>query len=318
MSRWRNLVFKGGGIKGLAYIGALKVLEARGALALIRRVAGTSSGAMCATFLALGASPWDMARIVLRTRFDRFMDASVWPGGNIRRLLTDYGWFKGDVLHRWVRMTVASLTGDGDLTFAGLAQLRSGQPDRFRDLSIVAADFSAQAPVVFNARRSPGMPVSLALRTAMGIPLFYGVQRGPGGELLGDGGLLWNYPLSMYDAPEESDQDDGLASAGPHARRYNPETLGLMVETRRSARSAQVAPGTQIEHFSEYLRSILGLMTDLSQSAYLSPEDWKRTVFIEALGVRATDFRISVAGMERLMESGEQAVDAFFDCGKAD
>ena len=51
---YRNLVMEGGGIRGIAYGGALAELEQRGVLAGIRRVGGTSAGAIQAALLAVG------------------------------------------------------------------------------------------------------------------------------------------------------------------------------------------------------------------------------------------------------------------------
>ena len=39
-----NLVFKGGGVLGIAYAGAIESLEEKGLLKNIKRVAGTSAG----------------------------------------------------------------------------------------------------------------------------------------------------------------------------------------------------------------------------------------------------------------------------------
>ena len=39
---FRNLVFEGGGVKGIAYVGAMTVLEKEGILKNIVRVGGTS------------------------------------------------------------------------------------------------------------------------------------------------------------------------------------------------------------------------------------------------------------------------------------
>ena len=51
---FRNLVFEGGGVKGIAYVGAMKVLKEEGILPNIKRVGGTSAGAINATLFALG------------------------------------------------------------------------------------------------------------------------------------------------------------------------------------------------------------------------------------------------------------------------
>ena len=51
---FRNLVFEGGGVKGIAYVGAMQVLEEKSILADIQRVGGTSVGAINALLFALG------------------------------------------------------------------------------------------------------------------------------------------------------------------------------------------------------------------------------------------------------------------------
>ena len=43
-AQFRNLIFEGGGVKGIAYIGAMQVLDQRQILKDIRRVGGTSAG----------------------------------------------------------------------------------------------------------------------------------------------------------------------------------------------------------------------------------------------------------------------------------
>ena len=42
-AQFRNLVFEGGGVKGIAYVGAMQVMDQRGFLQDIRRVGGTSA-----------------------------------------------------------------------------------------------------------------------------------------------------------------------------------------------------------------------------------------------------------------------------------
>lgn len=55
-----NLVLKGGGPKGIAYIGALKALRERHLDRDLRNVAGTSAGAITAAMIAFGYSPEEM------------------------------------------------------------------------------------------------------------------------------------------------------------------------------------------------------------------------------------------------------------------
>lgn len=71
---FKNLVFEGGGVKGIAYGGALKVLQEMGILGNIERVGGTSAGALNATLLALGYSVQDVSDIIAQTDFSKFAD----------------------------------------------------------------------------------------------------------------------------------------------------------------------------------------------------------------------------------------------------
>ena len=54
-------VFSGGGIKGFAYVGAMQALEERGIT--FKRVAGTSAGAILATFVAAGFNAEELETI---------------------------------------------------------------------------------------------------------------------------------------------------------------------------------------------------------------------------------------------------------------
>jgi NTE family protein len=65
---YRNLVFEGGGVRGLAYAGALDVLEERGALKKLEQVAGTSVGAVTALLIAVGYTPTELRNVMEELR----------------------------------------------------------------------------------------------------------------------------------------------------------------------------------------------------------------------------------------------------------
>eukprot|EP01122_Echinamoeba_exundans_P015062 TRINITY_DN69_c0_g1_i4.p1 TRINITY_DN69_c0_g1~~TRINITY_DN69_c0_g1_i4.p1 ORF type:complete len:1227 (+),score=160.05 TRINITY_DN69_c0_g1_i4:737-4417(+) len=84
----RNLVFQGGGIKGLAYFGALKQLfnpsavphgegAPRAELENILRLAGTSAGAITACVLAVGYSLEEAEKIVSDMALEEFLDGEL-------------------------------------------------------------------------------------------------------------------------------------------------------------------------------------------------------------------------------------------------
>lgn len=76
---FKNLVFEGGGVKGIAYVGALEKLDEEGILKDIERVAGTSAGAMLAVLVGLGYTAKEIGDILWEINFQNFMDSS-WGG----------------------------------------------------------------------------------------------------------------------------------------------------------------------------------------------------------------------------------------------
>lgn len=78
LSHVRNLVFKGGGVKGIGHVGALIQLqeaEGEGFFGSLIRVAGTSAGAINAFGLAIGFTPEMMKEKTLALDFKSFMDS---------------------------------------------------------------------------------------------------------------------------------------------------------------------------------------------------------------------------------------------------
>jgi len=68
---FHNLIFEGGGVKGIAYVGALQVLEEKGILPGITRVGGTSAGAINAVLLGLNFTPQETLRILNKLDFKK-------------------------------------------------------------------------------------------------------------------------------------------------------------------------------------------------------------------------------------------------------
>ena len=205
---YRNLVMEGGGIRGIAYGGALLALEERGILAGIERVGGTSAGAIQAALLAVGYSPQEIVEVLQRTPVQRLNDGRyVFVGGGAR-LLRQYGWYRGDQLTRYITELVKAKTGQPNLTLAELHTLTQQHPGRFRDLYTTGTNLTAQRIEVFSYETYPRLRVADAVRISMSIPLYFRavlldaqgqIVRGkpaPGQpvQVLVDGGLLAKLP----------------------------------------------------------------------------------------------------------------------------
>ncbi len=323
MGQFRNLVFEGGGVKGIAYAGAVEVLQRRGDLAGIRRVAGTSAGAITAALLAAGATAEDLERILRETNFASFMDKSWNVLRDLGRLATQYGWFQGAVFTEWMKRQIGLLTGGREeITFAELEALAAagdGGPRRRRSLYTVATNLTTRRAEVFSAETTPDVPVWLAVRMSMSIPMFFGCVR-RGEDVVVDGGVTRNYPIDLFDAVAADDGDtagpaDDGARPYDEPLPYNRTTLGFRVATSAARRRELLARPPEPEpvgNLLDYADALLPLVIEMGNLVHLPPRDWHRTVFIEAGGITAVDFELGDADIRMLVDNGRAGAERYF------
>lgn len=283
-SRYRNLVLEGGGVKGAAYAGALAALDAHGQLASIERVAGTSAGAITALMVALGYTPAEIHDVVLQVDLGDFRDGS-FPG-DLKRLVDDYGWYKGDDAQCVLECLVERKTASKTTTFAQLHRMRQDGQARMRDLVIFGTDVDTRQSVEFSRHSHPQMSLAAAARISMSIPFFF-AARELNDDTFVDGGVLRNYPITAFDADAP-----------------NPQTLGLHLGTN--------PPRERIDGLLRFTEELFMTLLD-SQVTDLcrTPEDVRRSVFIDPLGIRTTDFDLSQRQKCDLMASGVKATRAY-------
>ena len=318
MSQFRNLVFEGGGVKGIAYAGAIQVLEKKNVLADITRVGGSSAGAITAALLAAGASAKDIEEIVGHTSFRKFMDDSFGVLRDIARLIDEYGWFKGDAFADWMKKQIHALTGESELDFKGLRERARANPERCRELYVIGTNLSTQLEVVYCAELTPDVPIWEAVRISMSIPLFFAAVK-KNNSVYVDGGVTWNYPIDLFDEKRYV-SNSAAAGAIKHTKYddnhiHNKETLGFRVDTLdeiQAEKDAWRSPPKKIDDFVDYAGALVTFILDTANRAHLHTNDWHRTVFIDALGVGTTDFNLSDAQVAALVKSGVTGAEKYF------
>jgi NTE family protein len=327
-TQFRNLVFEGGGVKGIAYVGAMQVLDQRGILDDIQRVGGASAGAINALIFALGYDIHEQHQILKSAEFKKFMDSSFGVFRNLKRVLDDFGWHKGDFFEGWIGDLVKQKMGTARATFADL------KAKDCPDLHVIGTNLSTGFSEVFSHERHDQMPVVSAVRISMSIPLFYAaVRHGPRNDVYVDGGVMLNYPVKLFDRLRYIDVDNepdavretayynkenarfALARPGRSPYVYNRQTLGFRLDTQDEIglyRYDEPLRGKPIKGFSDYARGLVGAILNVQENVHLHSDDWQRTIYINTLDVGTTDFDIAPERQDALVEQGIVGTENYF------
>lgn len=324
---FRNLVFEGGGVKGIAYIGAMRVLEEKGIVPDIQRVGGTSAGAINATLIALGFTNAEQRDILWKLDFKNFMDDTWGVVRDIQRLIDEFGWYKGDFFHDWISGHIKKKLGDPNATFQDLKDAK--KPDLF----VYGTNLSTHFGEVFSIEHTPTMCIADAVRISMSIPLFFAAIRNAQNDVYVDGGVLLNYPIKLFDREKYITPENRLSmafkteyyneenkrflekhrSSSPYV--YNKETLGFRLDSGKEI--AVFRYGAEPQHDSindlfDYSKALITTIMGCQDNIHLHSDDWQRTIYVNTLGVATTDFGLSNETKKKLEDSGEKGAAAYF------
>ena len=323
---FRNLVFEGGGVKGVAYVGALEVLKDKGILDDIQRIGGTSAGAITALMVGLNYSLEEICKTLIKLNFKNFMDDSWGILRDGKRVLNKFGFYKGNFFRQWVAEHVEKKTGNPEATFRDVHNM--ADDEGFKDLYFVATNLSTHFAEVFSYEHTPRMPIADAVRMSMSIPLFFAAQRNSRGDVYVDGGVLDNYPVKLFDREKYIEKhsrlpdyyvehNKALKRAGlknsPYV--YNKETLGFRLDSAREIaifRDQAEPPHRKIDDFFDYAVELVGTLMSVQDQMHLHSDDWARTVYVDSLGVGTVDFDLSTGRKHELIESGTQGAKHYF------
>lgn len=280
-----NLAFKGGGVLGIAYAGAIQVLQDKNILQQIQRVAGTSAGAITAALVSLKYTAEEINSIVQATNFQSFED-----GKNPLRIATKYGLYEGDAFLTWMQQQITAKGLPATATFADF------QAKGMLDLHVFSTDLNAKGLKEFSFATTPTVIVAEAVRASMSIPLFFEAwtfsNNNPDNHIYVDGGMIYNFPITIFD------------NGSP-----NEQTLGLYLENLGPA----PAPSTLgYDHIFQYVRDLFDTMMDAQVVDFSNdPEEKSRTIIIDNLGISATNFGLTKDQQTALYNSGVKYATQF-------
>lgn len=318
---FKNLVFEGGGVKGIAYGGALEVLNNMNLLNGIERIAGTSAGAINATMLALGYTSAEVSKIIAETNFKDFEDGNFFS--EVFGLTKKYGWFKGDKFKEWMGKYIKAKTGNADITFKQLAE--QAKAKGFKQLYVVSTNLTLQQSMIFSheEKHFPDTSIKDAVRMSMSIPLYF-QSVSKDNHIWVDGGVSWNYPVNLFDdtkyikKPENGQKVDYNTDPGFI---FNHETLGFRLDSTKVIeynKDNWKSEPVEIKNIKDYAIGLVNFLMEMANKKHLHQNDWNRTIFIDTLDVKTTDFNLSPMKIQDLLASGRNGVNDYFKWRDAD
>jgi NTE family protein len=307
-----DLVLEGGGVKNIALLGAVTVLAEAGYS--FPRVAGTSGGAIIAAGIAsyqkAGRDLGELLDVSLRVDNSQFLKWR-WPGrvaGPISGavdLLRRGGLHSGDYLYEFLGPALENVgvRTFGDLRIDDDPGSSLAEHQRY-SLVVHVADLTHQVLVRLPWDYSlyglvaDEQPIADAVRASMSIPFFFrpvNVETDHGAATWVDGGLLANYPITVFD------RTDGKPARWP--------TWGVKVSTsppHGHDRTVHTA-------FRLGLRCLATMTGDWYRSSFGADTVGRRTIQVDTSDVPATQFDVDNDARLRLFENGRAAATAFLE-----
>ena len=289
MATIKNLVFEGGGVKGIAYIGVINALRRHSLYSKIDGWAGASAGSIMAMLGAMRVSYSDLYEIIWNTNFKTLQDDSIGYIRDIIRLFRKFGFYKGDKLYNWLGFLCHKYCKNMDISFNQIYNKYDS------DLRIVATDINTCKPVYFNKNTHPDLPIRDAIRASCSIPLYYTAKKIEK-DIYVDGGLISNFPIYVFDYKE----DDQLVS--------NPHTVGCKLITSKSL--IRIDGKMNCKKFAKSLAQII---MDQVGNMHIKTNDWKRSIKIPTGVIGATDFNLTKDQKKSLIDAGFNAATQFLE-----
>lgn len=318
---YKNLILSGGGVLGLSYIGTLEVLHTRDTLKDFKNFGGTSIGSVFAAMLACDADYYFIKDNLATMDFHTFKDNSINCIQNLYRVITKYGYYKGDLATAWIKDILKKLTGSAEITFAEVWKKYG------HELVIVGTSLKKKRAVYFNRFDYPDMPIATAVRISISIPMYFKAVEWDN-DIWVDGGICDNFPISYFDSPEikrisdtknensKFDTVDDMLEyiqclCDSHVAGLN-ETLGILPLSASEYNNTE----SPVTNLSQYTAAIVQTVLKGDPTGPVNPFNASRTVRVDCDQYSSLDFNIDTQSKLDLIVRGRNAMSLFLDSPK--
>jgi len=184
-----TLVFSGGGIKGLTFIGVIKALEKNNIIENTTKIVGSSIGALISTMIVLGYNSSDMFELVQKIKIPSLKDIQ------FSQFISKYGIDTGDKFSKLFRYIISQKIQKPNITFKELYEINR------INLILTGTCIEKQCTEYFSYEKTPTMPLWLAIRISTSMPFYFQPIKFNNFTYI-DGALLDPVPVSQTNIDE--------------------------------------------------------------------------------------------------------------------
>lgn len=282
-------MLEGGGVRGYAYSLVPKALEEFDILKNITKVAGSSAGAIMATLLALKYTPEKIHNKMRSLDFNQFRDTSFTYFTPAYNLIFKSGLYSGKKFELWMKEQINEVTGNPNTTFSELYELTD------MELVITGTSLTTKSVKYFSYKTTPDMSVWLACRISISIPFFF-MPIEYNGEIYADGGILYNYPLWVFDNPDSYEYEASKIDL------LSERTLGFKLVSTGQCDFVSTMP--KVFPIFNTFCMLFGTFLKFIDSSYVQKTYWDRTIGINTENVTTTEFNVDEDRKNRIVNNG--------------
>lgn len=304
-----DAVFEGGGVKGIAFAGAVSEVEKAGYE--FENIAGTSAGAVVAALLAVGYTSQEIKNELEKLNYNNFKD--VGRLGKLLSIIFQYGMYKGDYFESWMEKLLAR---KGITTFEQLITEYPEEKYKYK-LQVVASDITNKRLLILpqDLRHFGFDPdqfsIARAVRMSMSIPLFFKpvklIDNNGREHIIVDGGVLSNYPIWLLD---DNTSDPPWPTFG----------FKLMEPNKRELSKGESG---SVKNIVSFFQALIGTMLEAHDKLHISESkgDYDRTIGVPttitingiAKEIKTTDFDLTKEESQLLYDNGEKTARTFLE-----
>lgn len=324
-------VFEGGGVKGIAFAGAIAAAERDAGVQEWVNLAGTSAGSIVAALLVAGYDATGIQKLLADAKYSRFADTGpggVWVSGLFNAVARLRGAAPGRYFLEWMGEQLAASPlakelGKSELTFDDVRRRDLPPRDEVPDITdvqyerakyrlhVIGSDITTGRMIILpddlpdyeDENGKPfdkdSFPVVEAVRMSMSYPFLFTpvvLHRQGRPVYVVDGGLLSNFPIWLFDGPHPKRPTWGF-------RLHGGSSVEEGLPYRKIPRPLWAVP---------LLKAMFSAATEAWDRQQLSRVTSARTVSVPTHQISTTDFGLTRAEADSLYAWGVNAAHDFF------